>query len=220
MRGLGLATTLFLCAAGPSAAQGLDGNEAATLTRLIASDCLDIVGDSIGCEQVIVLASDSEPDAADLIILTDRRGGAAVPLLIARGIVFNGAMWGMSPSVARSEGGSLLLQSEQTGIGRYPWSETLTLAWREGEFVVAGYSWSTYDRALGGFAACDVNLLTGSYTAEAQRQVAETGADIPLMNETGRGAPLRISAADWAAGSALVPPPCEAAATALFAEPN
>ena len=220
MRGLGLAISLFLCASGHAPAQGLDSDETATLARLIASDCLDIVPDGIGCEQVILLASDSEPDRADLIILTDRRSGAAVPLLVARGIVFNGAMFGMSPSVSRSDGGSLLLNSEQTGIGRYPWSETLTLAWREGDFVVAGYSWSTYDRALGGYAACDVNLLTGAFTVEAQRQVAETGADIPLMNETGRGAPLRRSALEWATGGAIVPPPCEAAATAFFAEPN
>jgi hypothetical protein len=51
----------------------------------------------------------AEPDTADLVILTDRRSGAgAVPLAIARGIVFSGAMWGMTPTLEAGDSGALV----------------------------------------------------------------------------------------------------------------
>ncbi|NKX43874.1 hypothetical protein [Roseicyclus persicicus] len=200
----------------PAAAQDLATPEAATLPRLIESACLDLAADHTGCEQAILLASGTEPDLADLIVLTDRRSDpAAAPLLVARGIAFNGAMWGMAPSLAQAENGSLLLRSEQTGIGRFPWMQTLTLAWREGRFVVAGFTWDSYDRARGGSARCDVNLLSGAFVAEASVPDA-TGAAQAVHAAEGRMEPLRIAAADWT-HDALVPAPCTAAAEALFA---
>ena len=107
-------------------AQELSPTESEILPRLIDSLCIDLVEESNGCEQVMVLASATVPDRADLVILRDwRTEPASEPMLIARNLAFNGAMWGMAPELDRAENGSLLLSSEQTGIGRFPWFQTL-----------------------------------------------------------------------------------------------
>jgi hypothetical protein len=47
-------------------------------------------------------------------------------------------------------------------VGRDRWSQSLTLAWRDATFVVAGYSYSSRDTLVAGSeSSCDVNLLTG-----------------------------------------------------------
>jgi len=200
----------LIVAALPAAAQDLSPPEAATLPRLLASACLDLVEAFNGCEQVILLASEVEPDTADLIILTDwRTDPAGAPLLIARAIVFNGPMWGMAPDVEQAGSGSLLLRSGQIGIGNVPWSQTLTLAWRDGGFIVAGYTWSAYDRTTTDTAECDVNLVTGDYTISATRDGA------PRLDRSGRIAPMARPAAAWAI-DAPAPEPCDEAAAFLI----
>ena len=199
----------------PASAQGVTAGEAATLPRLIDAECLDLIEDAIGCEQAILLASESAEDSADLIILTDRRSDTGgVPLLVARDIAFNGALWGMSPWLEQAENGSLLVMSEQTGIGRQAWSQVLTLAWRDGGFVVAGLTWQSYDRLTGSTADCDVNLLTGDYAASAVKSDPATGTDRTILSDQGRIEGARIPAADWGA-MAVFPAPCAAAQSAL-----
>ena len=207
---------LALCAAPlPALAEGLSPGEGAEFPRLIDSACLDLVEAHTGCEQAILVASETEPDRADLIVLTDwRTEPASAPLLVARAIAFNGAMWGMAPTLEQAGNGSLLLRSEQSGIGRFPWFETLTLAWRDGRFVVAGFTWSSYDRAMGGGMSCDVNLLTGDYVAQATRVSPGTETETAVFDETGRIAPMVRAAADWGS-DAPFPDPCSRAMAAL-----
>lgn len=67
----------------PATAQNLRPEEAATLPRIIDHQCLDLIEDMIGCENVILLAG--EEDAADLLILPDARDTEnTAPILIAR----------------------------------------------------------------------------------------------------------------------------------------
>ncbi len=202
-------------AAGPAGADSLNPSEAEILPRLIDSLCVDLVEDSIGCEQVLVLASDTQPDRADLIILTDwREDPGSQPLLIARNVVFNGEMWGMAPDLAAAENGSLMLSSQQSGIGRFPWFQTYTIAFRDNRFVLAGFSYSTYDRAAGGSMNCDVNLLTGDYTVEATSVDPETEDETVTLSETGQGDPLDLDVANLGT-NAPFPAPCEMGLAAL-----
>ena len=208
------AATLAL--APPALAQDLSGAEATLLPRIIDSACFDLIEAYNGCEQVTLLSSETQPDAADLIILTDRRTDpSGAPLLVARSIVFNGPMWGMSPSLAQAENGSLLLTSEQIGIGRHAWTQTLTLAWRSGAFVVAGYTWSSYDRIDAGSVTCDVNLLTGDYVANALRGGVDGRAETVLVDDRGRIAPMALPPTLWTLDTPA-PAPCTAAIDRLF----
>jgi hypothetical protein len=162
-----LLAALPFFASPPLAAQDLTQAEAGFLPRIIDSLCVDLVETSTGCEQVFLLSNPDEPDTADLVILTDRRtdpGGR--PLLVLRSAFFNGAMWGMSPSLEAADNGQLYIRSEQIGIGRNPWTQTITLAWDTSRFVMTAFEHSVYDRALGGSYACSVDYRAGSAIAE------------------------------------------------------
>jgi len=73
-----------------------------------------------------------------------------------------GPLAGDEPSLATNRKDSLLIQSGNDGSGRSPWHETITVALRNGQLVVAGYDYDDYDR-LGEYEGtnCSVNLLTG-----------------------------------------------------------
>ena len=209
---------LALALVQPALAQGLSGAEATLLPRVIETACFDLIEAYNGCEQVSLLTSETSPDAADLIILTDRRTDpSGAPLLVARSIVFNGPMWGMSPTLAQAGNGSLLVSAEQTGIGRHAWNQTLTLAWRGDAFVVAGYTWSSYDRLDAGSVTCDVNLLTGDYVASAVRPTVDGQGETVLVDDRGRIAPMVYSPTVWTLDTPA-PAPCTAAIDRLFEE--
>ncbi len=159
----------------PLVAQTLTAEETALLPRVIDSLCIDLVPGSSGCEQVFLLENTNETDTADLIILTDRRNtSGSLPLLTLRQAVFNGAMWGMSPSLEETLDGQLYLNSEQIGIGRSPWMQSITLDWEEDGFVMTAFDYSTYDRAVGGSFNCSVDFRTGL----AQADIADSEANL------------------------------------------
>ena len=168
---------LSFALASPLAAQDLTTSEADLLPRVIDSLCIDLVEANNGCEQVTLIANSQEPDTADLIILTDRRtdpGGE--PLAVIRQIAFNGAMWGMSPSLEAGEDGTLLLNSEQTGIGRHPWLQTLEITYLDADtgFAVTGYHYTTYDRMSAAGFTCDFDMDSGQVRMETSIMNPET----------------------------------------------
>lgn len=210
-----LALALAAALAGPALAQ--TGPEAAIAPRIIAHECLDIREDLNGCESVLLLASETEPDGADLLIYPDRRTDDATgPLLIVRNVAFNGAMWGMAPSLGRADNGSLYLNSEQIGVGRTPWSQTLTVAWRGGRFVVAGFTYTAYDRLNGRNFSCDINMLTGDFESRLIiPDMEDNGAEEEVIRDTGRVGPMAVALADWTAFRGL-PEPCATASAGLY----
>jgi hypothetical protein len=193
----------------PVAAQDLTADEA-VLSRIIDHACLELVEDLIGCENVILLASEVTEDGADLLILPDLRDAdAAAPLLVARDFVWAGSMFGQWPSISQRDNGSLVITAEQFGVGRGAWSQDLTLAWRDGQFVVAGLTQTDIDRAYAFSAVCDVNLLTGDWEVSVETYRASTDA--------GRIEGESIAARDWTLDRPL-PAPCLAAAEQLYAD--
>ena len=190
--------------------------ETQTLSRIIDTLCLDMVQALNGCETAVLLTSETDPDAADLLIFSDRRGSEPQSVLVVvRGIAYNGAWFGQSPVLEAGENGALLVAEEQIAIGRAPWMQSLTIVHREGEFLVAGHTYSTYDRIVGGTFSCDVNLLTGDWVVNADRSNPETGATTYDVSETGRVAGERRALADWSSGN-LLSAPCEASLSAWF----
>ncbi len=204
-----LAFVAGFLAAAPAIGQELTEAEASILPRLIDSLCLDLVEGSNGCETAVLLTSEDEPDGADLVIFTDRRrsDGSAV-LEVVRNIAFNGPLFGQAPWLEEAENGSLLLQSEQIGIGRSPWSQTLTIAFRDSAFVIAGFTYSTYDRLDAGGFRCDVNMLTGDWEVFGERGgEGETEAVLYSVADSGRAEIPRVRLSEWDWTAAL-PAPC------------
>ncbi len=109
---------------------------------------------------------EGQEDQADLYIYLsadDPNGGERRDLALAKtGAAWKGAMWGTLPSLELNPKGSLLLKSGNDAIGRSRWSQTLTIVYRNGEFLVAGMTFDSRDtlepKAVG---HCDLNLLTG-----------------------------------------------------------
>jgi hypothetical protein len=195
-----------LLAATPAAPQDLRPDEAAILPRIIDHQCLELIEDLNGCENVILVASGE--DAADLLILPDYRNtDTTAPILVARGFAWAGPMWGQWPSISQRDNGSLVITAEQFGIGRWGWSEDLTLAWRDGRFVVAGLTRTEIDRGVAFAATCDVNLLTGQWNVDMTTYAEKI--------DSGRIKGETIAARDWTADRPR-PAVCDAASEQLY----
>ena len=153
-----------IASASPLSAQLYSAAEGDVLSRLIDTACIDLT-DDIGCEQVTLLASADGELAADLFIYPNVQNDADAPILFARNAVWSGAMIGDSPYLERSETGALRIVTEQISSGRNPWTDVFTIVERGGKLVVAGRTFSTYDRIDNSTFRCDVNLLTGDWEA-------------------------------------------------------
>jgi len=69
---------------------------------------------------------------------------------------------GRAPSIEALPNGSILITSHNDSIGRDRWEQKLTVAYRNFDFVVAGYTYSSYDTLdLDNTTDCDFNVLTG-----------------------------------------------------------
>lgn len=133
--------------------------------------------------------SDAEPGVDLVLYLGDGQGLQQV--LRVQDVVFGGPMWGQTPGLQARSATSFSILSEQTAMGRSPWSQAVTVAWRNGAFVVAGFTHSSYDRIENTAARCDVNLLTGGW--EVELTPADDG---PARIQTGRDGPRAFALTD------------------------
>ncbi|QRM55027.1 hypothetical protein [Sinorhizobium sp. BG8] len=74
----------------------------------------------------------------------------------------NYAMFGQEPELAALANGSIAITTKNDAVGRDRWRQTLTVAYRNFDFVVAGYTYSSYDTLdQNNTTECDFNVLTG-----------------------------------------------------------
>ena len=78
-------------------------------------------------------------------------------------------MAGQEPELGALANGSLTLVTKNESIGRERWRQTLTIAYRNFDFIVAGYTFSSYDTLdPDAGSECDLNVLTGKGKALGQ----------------------------------------------------
>ena len=71
--------------------------------------------------------------------------------------------FGQEPELTALANGSFTLTTKNDAVGRDRWRQTLTIAYRNTDFIVAGFTYSSYD-TLGADSdgrECDLNVLTG-----------------------------------------------------------
>ncbi len=129
---------------------------------------------------------------ADLVVLTGDPVDGLHPLITLPGVVSAGPMAGQLPGLETQSVTSFAITTQQSGIGRTAWHQRITVAWRDGGFVVAGYDYDFYDRLdLSRHGICSVNLLSGRFeltfgpgdeAAQVQRQGATDGRAFPLAD--------------------------------------
>jgi hypothetical protein len=100
-------------------------------------------------------------EGGDLYVFADA-GEGWKQVAHAKDMVWRGAMYGQEAWMEATEHGSLKIYSENSVVGRNRWEQVLTIAYRNGVFQVAGYTYSYYDTIdPDANGQCDVNLLTG-----------------------------------------------------------
>ncbi|SCB23285.1 hypothetical protein [Rhizobium multihospitium] len=78
-------------------------------------------------------------------------------------------IYGQEPSIAALPNGSIAITSQNDAIGRDRWHQTLTLAYRNNGFVVAGYTYDARDTLEPDNShSCDYNVLTGKVTKDGK----------------------------------------------------
>lgn len=168
--------------------------------RLLAALSGDWNGDEVLDAVTLVQAGD---DMADLVAYLGTGYAGLEAVVTLPGVVYAGPMAGQMPTLAALSDTSFTLNSEQTGIGRNPWSQVITVAWRNGAFVVAGYAYNFYDRLdPAHFGSCDVNLLTGEFSVTrgpGDGTDGDTANDAPDVVTSGRGRRTAFAFADLTA---------------------
>jgi hypothetical protein len=137
----------------------------------------------------LLVAPASEDDETGIYIyLRDKEHllltlAASAPNKVA-GNTSLGSLVGQDPTISALPNGSIAVHSENSGVGRDRWAETLTIAYRNAAFVVAGFTYShndTLEPDNGG--TCDYNVLSG--------KVSNNGKDRKIEAKT-------VKIADWA----------------------
>lgn len=81
----------------------------------------------------------------------------------------NLTMYGQEPELAALANGSFTLTTKNDSVGRDRWRQSLTIAYRNFDFIVAGYTFSSYDTLNPDAGSeCDLNVLTGKGKARGQ----------------------------------------------------
>lgn len=115
---------------------------------------------------LLVAPAENGDDIGIYIYLRDKDHALLKPIVEAPKKVWGNAsldgLFGQAPSIEALANGSIAVHSQNSGIGRERWEQMLTLAYRNGHFIVAGYSYNYYDTLdQNNNGSCDYNLLAG-----------------------------------------------------------
>jgi len=154
-----LAAALSLCATAALA-------ETAAYERVLSAVTLNF-GDN-GAPDRAVLVSDLD-SSADLYIyrdVSDAKPDKPIrPALVKKAAAWDGGMWGSRPSLDTNAKGSLFIKSQNDAVGRNRWSQTMTVVFRNHEYLIAGLTYVAYDTLdTNANGQCDINYLSGKGT--------------------------------------------------------
>jgi hypothetical protein len=161
--------------------------------RVVSSITMDVNNDGLPDRVDLVFNADTD---VELQIVLGRKGdqeGDLAPAIVKPAIAFHGNDPAQNASLEEGKRGLFAVRSQNESVGRTRWEKTLTIAFRKGEFVVAGLSYlerDTIDQDGGG--ACDINFLTG--------KAMRNGRSFPGRNEL-------ITLKDW--DPDFLPPACD-----------
>lgn len=146
---------------------------AASASPALATDLIinatvgDFNGD--GSQDLATLIIDDDGDVTQIgmeIYLRDNERDVLTQEVSAKNLFWgsasNRALRGMEPTISTAPNGSILVHTKNDAVGRNRWDQTVTIAYRDGAFVVAGFTYSYRDTlARSDTGQCDINLLTG-----------------------------------------------------------
>lgn len=132
------------------------------------------------------LTRDIGENSATLNIYLASINGALKLAGTAPGLVWVGnAPMGQQPELRVTDHGSLQVISMNEAIGPDRWHQTLTIAYRDGIFKLAGYTYEWYDTIdVDEDGKCDINLLTrkGEIILGEDQIKTTFRTDLPIMS--------------------------------------
>ena len=163
-----LLAALVLCTVVPAVAGAADF----PAERIITAASGDWNGDGAPDLALIATAEESSGEDSGLYIYLAKPDEARLTLALS----LPNTVWGsppitpgQEPELAALSNGSLTLVTKNESIGRDRWRQTLTIAYRNFDFIVAGYTFSSYDTLNADAGSeCDLNVLTGKGKALGQ----------------------------------------------------
>lgn len=147
--------------------------------KVLAQVSADLNGDGVP-DRAALLARDED---VDLVVTLSANGALpARPTITKPAFGWTGTMAGTEPGLSVNARGSLVVAFHNEAVGRGRWSQQVTIAYRNDQLVVAGYTYAehdTLDPNAGG--NCDVNFLSGKATRNGKP--AATGLKpVPLTD--------------------------------------
>lgn len=117
-----------------------------------------------GIEDPVMILNINDGEEFDgLFYLSDEYGRLALKHHIPDMVWGSSAMFGQEPSVTKTSNGSIIIGSQNSAIGRNRWEQKITIAYRDNQLIVAGFTYSFYDTLdTENYGNCDLNLLTGN----------------------------------------------------------
>ena len=118
--------------------------------------------DDGGMDRAILFIVPQNDEASLVIYLSNPDDNDMAQSVLVPGIAWVGGLWGQQPELSLNGAGSLIVTSMNEGCCRTRWNQKLTIAFRNGQFVVAGYTHTDRDTLeLENYGTCDVNFLAG-----------------------------------------------------------
>lgn len=167
-----------LCATVAQAAEAIDPD------RIVSAATGDWDKDGNPDLALLVAAPDeSGEDHSVYISLYDAESGTMKLKTAAVNKVWgNLTVAGQGPFLRVLPNGSMQIVSHNDAIGRDRWERKLTIAYRNFDFVVAGYTYTSYDTLdLDNTSDCDFNVLTGKGKSNDKPIVAQ--GEIVLLKD-------------------------------------
>lgn len=86
---------------------------------------------------------------------------------------------GQQPELSVNDAGSVVLTSMNEAVGRNRWRMDVTIAHRQGDWRVAGFTYGWHDTLdLSAWGQCDINLLSGRGVLETESSRREIEAPL------------------------------------------
>lgn len=119
-----------------------------------------------GTPDLAVIAAPGGENGADnglyIYLAKPEESRLTVALSLPDSVWGNLTMYGQEPELAALANGSFTLTTKNDSVGRERWRQSLTIAYRNFDFIVAGYTYAAYDTlSESGARECDLNVLTG-----------------------------------------------------------
>ncbi len=122
----------------------------------------DVNGDGAPDLAVLTLPHEKSQDVGLALYLRAPQQPGLRHLVTVPQVFWGSTSAGQRPAIRIQANGSLQVFSENMSGGRSHWEKTHTLALRDGQLLIAGFTYAFYDMLEHTqFGRCDLNLLTG-----------------------------------------------------------